>query len=153
MLTTDCKAVKPNLHPLVEAKIKPILLQLTNKFFPVLVHSDPNRENAIFTPNREWILIDWDNAYAGSWLEDYTDLTYWADWGRKPSHAKRMRTLINKNFFKGYGASNFTQEQIIKVEKVLHIIKAINMLVYYYYFKKNHPEFTKTQKKLLKLLK
>lgn len=145
-------AVKPQLYPIIESLVKNNLCQFSKHFTPVLNHGDANRENAIYIPKGDWVLVDWDNAYAGIWLEDYAELTYWVDWERKSDHAKRVYTLIHKNFFKGYDAHNFTDGQIVKIERVLHIIKTTNMMVYYYFVKKTPSEFKKTRKKLYNLI-
>jgi aminoglycoside phosphotransferase (APT) family kinase protein len=146
------KAIKQRLYPVIENIIKDNLRQFNKRFVPVLNHGDANRENAIYTPKGDWVLIDWDNAYAGIWLEDYTELTYWVDWERKSAYAKRIHTLIRKNFFTGYGAHDFTDGQIAKIEKILHIIKTTNMMVYYHFDKKSPDEFKKTRNKLYKLI-
>ena len=145
-------SIKPRLYPLIEKFVIDNLGQFSRSFVPVLNHGDANRENAIYTPKGEWVFIDWDNAYAGAWIEDYTELTYWVDWDRKPAHAKRIHELIRKNFFKGYGSHDFSDEQIQKIEKALHIIKVTNMMQYYHFAKKSPAEFKKTREKLYKML-
>jgi Ser/Thr protein kinase RdoA (MazF antagonist) len=144
--------IKPGLFSPIEKRIKVTFGQFDNQLFAVLNHADANRENAIFTSKREWVLIDWDNAYSGIWVEDYTELTYWVDWDRKPAHAKRVHALIKRSFFKGYGAHNFSDDQIIAMENVLHILKATNMMIYYYFTKNSLIEFKKTRNKFYKLL-
>ncbi len=146
------KAIKPGLYPRIAQNVKQTLLTFNKGFYPVLVHNDANRENAILTPDRGWILVDWDNAYAGAWLEDYADLTYWVNWDRKPTHAKQVHAIIKKNFFKGHGLGGFNLQQIEKIELALHLMKAINMMIYYFNFKHSPKEFRKTKRKLLKLL-
>lgn len=147
------KAIERNLYPEISIKLKQGLGSFKNKFFPVLTHSDANRDNMIISRTGKLILVDWDNASAQIWLDDYAELTYWTDWKRNPKAAKQRHELITKNFFKGYGRHNFSPAQIIKIEKCLHIIKAVNMMDYYYHIKQSIQEFKKTKLKLLMLLK
>lgn len=144
--------IQRGLYKVVEKQIKETFLPFQKSFFPVLNHADANRENAILSPDGQWVFVDWDNAYFGIWLEDYTELTYWVDWKRKPIHAKRIHALINKNFFKGYGGHQFSQTQIADLEKTLHLIKATNMMIYHWFSKKDQADFKKSKSKFLKLL-
>jgi aminoglycoside phosphotransferase (APT) family kinase protein len=147
------KAIPPGLFRVIKIKLEETLEPFKNKFFPVLNHGDANRDNAIFTKEGKWVLVDWDNAYFGIWLEDFTELTFWVDWARPQPQAKIRKKLITKNFFKGYGKTEYSLKEIAKMEVGLHIAKCTDMMIYYFYNKKSMTEFRKTKKKLLRLLK
>jgi Ser/Thr protein kinase RdoA (MazF antagonist) len=134
------------------SKIESSLIDLLPKLKPVLVHADPSRENAIYTPDGRWILIDWDNALSSIWLEDFADLTFWCDYKRRKKEAIKREALIAKNFFKGYGKTVLTPTQIQKITKVLHIIKCVKMLPYYYFIQKNLKDYKWVKNKLYRLL-
>lgn len=151
-LLKAAKKIDPQLEPVVKQKLVELLMPFNRAFKPVLNHGDPNRENAIWTADRRLILIDWDNAFASTWLEDYADLTFWADFKHNKDFTRRRLEIFNKNFFKSHGLGGYKLFHIKKIEKALHIIKCMKLLTYYQFDKQNNSDFLETKRKLLKLL-
>ena len=147
------KALPKGLYPVVAKKITAIIAPFNHQLRPVLNHGDANRDNVIFTRDHKLVLVDWDNAYAGIWLEDYAELTYWVDWKRSRTLAGRRHGLIRKNFFRGYGHPSFTFQEIEILEEALHLMKTTNMMQYYRFNKKSPTEFRKARTKFFRLLK
>ena len=135
-----------------EKKVRECLSPFAPKFKPVLNHGDPNRGNCIWSTDKRWILIDWDNAISSTWIEDYTDLTFWADFRKNKSFTTNRLRIFKKNFFLGYGKVEFSRDQLGQIEHGLHIIKCMKLLPYYYFGKKDMGDFYETERKLLKLI-
>jgi thiamine kinase-like enzyme len=147
------KNIENGLAEKIQTVVELNLRSFAFKFEPVLVHSDPARENAIYTPDRKWVLIDWDNATSSTWVEDYADLTFWTDYHTTLSEAKKRKALIRSNFFRGYGKINFKPQEIDKIEHALHILMCVQKLPYYYYTQKNMDGYRYVKNKLSRLLK
>lgn len=148
----DTRAFPESLIPVIEERLRKCLSQYSRRFYPVLNHGDPNRENAILTTDHRWVLIDWDNAFASIWLEDFADVSFWIRFMHDKTKASRRYSVYKKNFFKGYGKSDFTWKEIQQIEHGLHIIKCMKLLPYYYSNKQNMKDFHRTKKMLLELL-
>lgn len=146
------KIMQPEIYKIAQEVLVRDLSPFNRRFKPVLVHRDPARENAIYTPDKKWVLVDWDNAISSTWLEDYADLTFWADYKTSSAAAGRKKVLIEKNFFRGYGKTSFTKAEIKIIERSLHIIKCVQMLPYYYFTQKNMDGFRYIKNKLNRLL-
>ena len=147
------KALPEDLLSKIEGRVTECFLPFNKRLKPVLNHGDANRDNGIFSKEGQWILIDWDNARSSTWLDDYSNLTFWADFRQTKDFAKRRLTTLRKSFFKGYGKVPFTQSEIGKIEYGLHIIMCMRPLPYYYFNKKNMKDFETTKRKLIRLLK
>lgn len=148
------KEFESDIAQQVEMRVKGVLSPFVKRFSPVLVHGDPNRDNAVWTKDKQWVLIDWDNARAGIWLEDYADISFWIQFkGRSASVRRGKLALYRKHFFTGYGKVSFRPREIERIEYGLHILQCVNLLPYYYFNKKNLADFKATKKRLYQLLK
>jgi Ser/Thr protein kinase RdoA (MazF antagonist) len=105
----------------------------------VLCHNDLSPKNIILTPDDELVLIDWDNAIASCWLNDYSVMTYWMKF-RHPDSSERQR--YKDSFLKAYDP-DCDINYINDVESAFHMIEAINLL-WYYHEKNDNEQYEKT---------
>jgi thiamine kinase-like enzyme len=146
------KGLPRNLSLQVRQKVTQALLPFRFRLKPVLNHGDPNRENAIWSSDRKWVLIDWDNAISSTWVEDYADLTFWAGFRGNTDFTPRRLEIFKGNFFKTYGKHQFNKQEVAQIEYALHIIKCIKLLTYYHFEKQNRRDFLAVKEKLGLLL-
>jgi len=142
-----------NLDAEIVRQVTASLLPFNNRFRAVLNHGDPNRENALWSVKKQWVLIDWDNAQASTWLEDYADVSFWFDFKGRTTKATRLRNIFIKNFFLGYGKTEFKPDEVAQIAHGLYIIKCLILLDYYYFSKQNLKDFAMAKRKLYSLLK
>lgn len=112
-------------------------------FRPVLTHGDATPCNTIYTSDGNVILIDWDDARAGAWFDDYAWILYCGSHiSTEGSLDERRRIIYNlkKEFVKN--------KSLQELEKVLFLIKAIELLPYYYFIRKDINAFELTLKKV-----
>jgi Ser/Thr protein kinase RdoA (MazF antagonist) len=128
------------------------LKPLTPKLKSVLCHTDPAPDNCIWNESMGVVLIDWDDARASSWVADLADLTYSGSHLTELGPREERRVRILESFLEGHGLGEFTYREVLQVEHVLHILKAVHHLPYYFEEQKNMEWFAKTEKRLLALL-
>jgi aminoglycoside phosphotransferase (APT) family kinase protein len=108
------------------------LRSLESKLKPVLVHTDANESNVIVKDNGELALIDWDNARGLFWVQDLAYLTaierYREAWGESRDDKSPM---IRENFLNGHGLREFTEEEILQIERWSHVIQGLNWLNFF----------------------
>lgn len=147
------KLIETDPYPVIAKLIRKTFKPLRNKIHPVLLHGDMSETNIIVSKKDKIILIDWDNARAGIWLADFIELSrrqlFDKAWSTDPARATRAR----KAFFKGYGKTNFTKQEIIDTEKTLQIIRQARQMHYYAFDKKDSKKFDVIKDLFYKLLK
>ncbi len=136
----------------LEVKIKETLSKFEDLFSPTLVHGDATPDNSIYTEDGEVILIDWDDGRSGIWFDDYAWITYCG------SHITNKGTLearrkILLNLMDKYEGNALKSNDLLQLEKLLHLLKTINLLPYYYFVRKNQQYYDKTLFKFNSLLK
>jgi Ser/Thr protein kinase RdoA (MazF antagonist) len=140
------------LYPEIEKIVRSCLQPFIRTFRPVLVHCDANRENAIWTKDGRYILVDWDNAYSSIWLNDLTELTFWTDHFKSKKQAATRRNIILKSFLAGYGNVSFSLKQIETMEYALHLIKCVHLMAIYHFALKDDVSFMRVKDKFFGML-
>lgn len=103
-------------------------------FESVLLHGDPPPGNSILKPNGELILIDWDNAKCGSWIDEYVGLvTRGAFMWEHDLSEKERNKIIQRSFKNHYKGVDFDDPNLIEVMKILEILNAYGGLVTHYF--------------------
>lgn len=130
--------------------VEKILRRFERRFRPALVHADATPKNAILDDDRV-TLIDWDEAFAGPWLWDYTHLSYWYSYmhprgGPVPDDAASARAA----FFRGYGASEFDDEELDALEGAMHLVEVLGVLAFQ--FRRDVEEFSRARSILARFL-
>ncbi len=152
-LLTKKGALKQDPYEQVKKIVETIINKYKQHITPVLLHGDMSETNIIVTPNKNIILIDWDNARAGFWLSDFIELSrrHLAEksWSANPLRMKKARNA----FFKGYGKTPFTNRQLLTLEKTLLLIRYIWQMNYYFFDNKNPKNFNAIKRAFYKLLK
>jgi Ser/Thr protein kinase RdoA (MazF antagonist) len=128
------------------------IVPFESRLHPVLVHTDATPGNCIYTPSGEVVLIDWDNALASTWLTDYAELTYTGSHLNELGPRDVRVKQIKEAFFKGYGEVSFTPDELIILERVVHVCKAINLLGYFRFVVKQDEWFNKTVERIKELI-
>ncbi len=142
-----------NLAKEVETKVKRLLQPSLKKLKPVLTHGDPGRDNCIWNKEKGLILVDWDNVMSSVWLRDYADLMYWESYAAQLSNVPKTRMVdAQRSFLKGYGKIEFSKKEIERITSAIFIMKAVDLLPYYYFDQRNMPVFRKTRQRLNTLL-
>lgn len=144
-------AFPKNIAPLVCTKLE-ALHPLKPKLKPVLCHTDPAPNNCVWNEQLGTVLIDWDDARATSWVADLADLTYSGSHLNDLGPRIERRKRILASFLDGHGLGKFTYEEVLQVEHVMHILKAVHHLPYYHEEQHNLEWFWKTKDRLLELL-
>lgn len=138
-----------DLYQRVRTKVVALLTPLAHRFSPVLTHGDPHPRNCLWSEG-QLMLVDWDNAAASVWIRDYAHLTYLRLCLSPQPASIEQREQLRACFFKGYGATDFTQVEIAQVEDALHVLWAYNSLSY---LRQTKPEtFRRAQDFLLSRL-
>jgi Ser/Thr protein kinase RdoA (MazF antagonist) len=136
----------------IEEKVRRQLTPFEDRFKPVLIHADPVPKNAVWTTDHQLILIDWDEAIAGAWIADFTQLTYWHRYSNPFSvTVNHEEGSAADAFFRGYGAVEFNAEEMAAMENALHIIHSVDLLPFYLR-ENNLQAFKQTKERLLLLL-
>ena len=125
-------ALPADLYDRVAALAGQKLAPLEARLRPVLLHDDAQPKNVIWTAAGVPVLIDWDEAVAGAWLSDYARLTYWLEYQAALRVAPRERHAFSGAFFRGYGAVEFSAEEIAAAEHALHVINAIDLSAFHF---------------------
>lgn len=142
-----------DLYERIKAKVEYLLNPHLKSFFPVLNHGDASPANCIWTSGKEIVLVDWDNARVDIWLSDFSWLTYCGSHLSNFGSLEERRKRIRKAFLAGYAGMNLKESEIDDVERGLHILRASDMLDYYFFVQKNQRMFRETKKRLDRLLK
>jgi Ser/Thr protein kinase RdoA (MazF antagonist) len=145
----DLKVFEDGFGNHLEQKVRELLTPFEHRFSPVLVHEDAQPKNAIWTNERQLILIDWDEAVSSAWITDFAKLTYWAYYSNRTHELGKEK--LRAAFFQGYGESGFTSEEIDRMENALHLIQAIDLLPFYRE-KRNEQAFAQTIERVRTLL-
>ncbi len=140
-----------NIAPLVCAKLE-TLHSLKPKLKPVLCHTDPAPNNCVWNEQMGTVLIDWDDARATSWVADLADLTYSGSHLNELGPREERRKRILTSFLDGHGLGDFSYNEVLQVEHIMHILKAVHHLPYYHEEQHNLEWFWKTKNRLLELL-
>lgn len=133
----------------VEVRVKQLLEPYRGTFHPVLTHGDATPSNAIWLDSQEPVLIDWDNALSSIWMRDFMFLTYWGAHMTDFGSLKERREKIMHSLLKGYGPVEYTEREILDIERALHIVLSVMLLPYYFNEQKNMEAFEKAKKRLL----
>lgn len=128
------------------------LLPLRAKLTPVLCHTDPAPDNCLWNKQLGVVLIDWDGALATTWVVDLADLTYSGSHLSELGPREERRKRILASFLEGHGLGDFSYDELLRLEHVLHILKAVHHFPYYYKVQKNYDHFWKTVDRLQELL-
>ncbi len=115
------------------------LLKNISSLPPTLIHNDLSLNNVMLLKTGDIILIDWDNAISGCWIQDFAIMTYWMR-GSHPDELKREELI--RLFLESY-SPDFDEKSIRKFELVFHTIQSINLLGYYYYDDKSKLSYKK----------
>src|SRR5262245_12070847 len=144
--------LEKDIYRRIEGKVIRQLGPFEYRFKPVLIHADPVPKNAIWTTDHRLILIDWDEAIAGAWIADFTQLTYWHYYSNFLGGTEdSMKNQVRDSFFRGYGELGFGIEEIAVMESALHIIHSVDLLPFYQR-EKNMEAFKRTRDRLMVLL-
>lgn len=143
----------PNLGPKIKLKVSQLFAGAKSKIAPVLVHGDPTPDNCVFTPQGKIVLVDWDNAHGGFWLEDFAWLTYFGSHLSFIGSREKRRLMLYASFLKTHGRGGLSLPQIEKMEKGLHILQAVAMMEYYKFFRGDRVWFQKSRSRLFGLIK
>ncbi len=110
------------------------LQEYKDMFHSVLLHGDPPPDNSILKSDGELILIDWDNAKCGSWIDEYTGLaTRGAFMWQHELTEEGRNEIIQRSFKNHYKGVDFNNSDLIAVMKILEILNAYGSLVTHYY--------------------
>lgn len=107
---------------------------------PVLTHNDLSPNNVMLDSKGELVLIDWDNAVSHTWLNDFAVMTYWMRHRHKDVSEREAYIRLFLNIYK----AGISDSEIRKLEKILHLVQALNLLGYYYFDDKDMNSFDKT---------
>ena len=148
---TRRKAVPVDTFEKVSRMITQCLEPYQHTFRPVLLHADASRENSIWTKDKRFILIDWDNAWSGIWMWDYIESSWW--WLHlKEWKSENMRNIARKAFFKGYGTGEYSPQEIDVIQHGLFLIKSVEKMHYYLLDKKDTKNFNLVKRIFFQLL-
>lgn len=137
----------------LDIKLCELLKSCKINFKPVLTHADATPDNCILTPKGELVLIDWDNAKASFWFEDFAWLTFCGSHMTSLGSLEHRSKIIWKEFFKGYGKACLSRKELKKQEYLQHLFKAASHLGYHYFAQGDKKAFKKTFSKLKVLLR
>ena len=132
---------------LVERQLAPLAVRLR----PVLAHDDAKPDNVIWTNAGTPVLIDWDEAIGGTWLSDYTRLTYWLDYSPALVFTAAERQAFRAAFFAGYGAVEFDAAEVAAAEHALHVIHSVDLLPFHH-ARQNLSAVAQLRARLVRLL-
>lgn len=117
-------------------------LEAISQLSHVLTHNDLSPNNVMLDSKGELVLIDWDNAVSHVWINDFGVMTYWMRY-RHQNESEREEYI--RLFLASYKA-DMSHSEIRKLEKILHLIQALNLLGYYYFDDKDMKSFDRTLK-------
>ncbi|MDP2933168.1 MAG: aminoglycoside phosphotransferase family protein, partial [bacterium] len=137
----------------IKTKVSFLIGKLSKSFEPVLIHGDPTPDNCVWTKDKEVVLVDWDNARAGFWLEDFSWLTYFGSHLTSKGSLSKRREVLFRSVLKNHGRCGLTSVEVIKIEKAFHILLAADLLGYYRFSQGNIKFYNKTKNRLFDLLK
>jgi Ser/Thr protein kinase RdoA (MazF antagonist) len=120
------------LYPLIERAVEPVLRRFESRFRPALLHADATPKNGLLDGAGRFILVDWDEAIAGFWVKDYTNLTYWYSYIAREDDKRERADEVANAFFRGYGEPGFEREELREIEHALHTTQAADILAYLY---------------------
>lgn len=148
----DLRDIDESVHEAV-LQIVEDLKKHEHLFKPVLVHGDPPPGNGIVNKNGELILIDWDNAGFGIWIDEYAGLTYKGAymWQYKLSEEERNE-IIKRSFRNYYKGVDFDDPDLLEVVRLLQILIAYHSLVVHYFQHEDMELFESAKKRLNNLL-
>ncbi|MCL5436024.1 MAG: phosphotransferase [Patescibacteria group bacterium] len=147
------KTLAPGLQKQIEAKVKKLFAGLESRIKPVLIHGDPSPDNCVLTPAGKIVLVDWDNARGGFWLEDFAWLTYFGSHLTFLGSLKRRRQMLYASFLKAHGQRGFSLAQIERMELGLHILQAAHLMGYFKFFRGDEYWFRQTRDRLMGLIR
>jgi aminoglycoside phosphotransferase (APT) family kinase protein len=130
------------------------LQQYKEMFRSVLLHGDPPPGNSIIKPDGEFILIDWDNAKCGSWIDEYTGLATRGAfmWEHELSEEERNK-IIQRSFKNHYKGVDFDNPDLLEVMRILEILNAYATIATHYFQHENLEWYELAKKRLARLLK
>lgn len=139
------------LYARAAGRVEETLRRFERRLRPVLVHADATPKNALLT-GAGLLLVDWDEAHAAPWLEDYTNLSYWYSYIlHRGGLEVRDKAEVRAAFFRGYGAPEFDDDELDALESALHAVQAAGVLSFY--FQRGNAEgFGRARELLFRLL-
>jgi Ser/Thr protein kinase RdoA (MazF antagonist) len=115
------------------ARVEKTLRRFERRFRPALLHADATPKNAILTEPGRLVLVDWDEAFAGPWLWDYTHLSYWYSYMlHRGGLEVRDKAEVRAAFFRGHGAPEFDDEELDALEAAMHTVEALGVLSFFF---------------------
>lgn len=131
--------VSSSLLKVGEERLQDLLDKIDFPVRSVMVHGDATPQNVLWTRQGP-VLVDWEDVKATSWVYDLAWMTYW--WEDK----------VWTPFLKGYGAHRESEIEKRRLEKIIHLYLAIDLLPYYAYDVQDKKRLEKGIEKLNKLL-
>ncbi|MBT6254330.1 phosphotransferase [Candidatus Uhrbacteria bacterium] len=132
--------------------VKEVLLKYENRFGPVLVHGDCGPTNQILSEEGDLFMIDWDYARRGVWLEDLVPIILSAGQFSETEQVEEVTLEIRKSFLKGYGVTEYSEKEIIEIERVFIAIAYLYNLSFYSSDSRNLDAATHAKEKLNELM-
>jgi len=115
----------------ISDKFSKLISSLDIDLFPVLIHSDATPDNAIYTKEKQLILIDWDGAIGDCWMRDFAWLTFFSDYNDDHYEISPTQKLLTDSFFEGYGRIDIEHNEFLELQKAYHLALSVNLLDYY----------------------
>lgn len=115
----------------ISDKFSKLISSLDIDLFPVLIHSDATPDNAIYTTEKQLILIDWDGAMGDCWMRDFAWLTFFSDYNDDLYEISPTQKLLTDSFFEGYGRIDIEPNEFLELQKAYHLALSVNLLDYY----------------------
>lgn len=154
-LTSECIAtgsLTKELANKIKEKIKRVLLKYENRFKPVFVHGDCGPLNQILSEEGDLFMIDWDYARRGVWFEDLSPVILSAEKFSTDNDEDDIATEIRKSFLEGYGSTDFSEVEIVEIEKTFVIISFLYNLSFYAGDPRNIGEAADARDRVIELL-
>jgi len=118
----------------------------------VLVHGDCGPLNQIVSEDGDFFMIDWDYTRRGAWFEDLSPVILSAEKFSTEGDKGEITSEIRKSFLEGYGETDFSEEEIVEIEKVFVIISFLYNLSFYSGDPRNAGEASDAKEKITALL-
>lgn len=144
------KDIDPSVHEIVLAQVQK-LKEYDGLFKPCLIHGDPGSSNTIIT-NEGIVIIDWDNAKIGTWVEEYAGMTFRGAFMHQYKTDKERNKMIERSFRNHYTGVNFDDPDLKEVVRILHILHAYGSQAVHYFQHQDMELYEVAKKRLAKLL-
>lgn len=134
----------------ISKKIEVLLSPYERRFRPVLIHRDANSTNAVVTPDREVVLIDWDNTRAEIPITDFNKITFAGN--MTIEEGRDFTKSVMPAFFRGYGDHGLSVREMEDVRQAQHISYAYGLIDFFLFNKQNNDRYQKLRVRLDYLL-